>query len=131
MADYYVKFAACLNLKPDAVALVLVDVRTKYSEAFRCTAYDGGIHLEDIDGCADIAATIEFVVKCAKDSGLTGCWGFQYAETCSEQRYDGFGGGAVFIDFDHVDHPDAVQVLSTHQWLTQLREEHISGSCHD
>lgn len=39
--------------------------------------------------------------------------GFEWACTCSKDRPDGFGGGAVFIT------PDNIEWLSTQQWLQE------------
>lgn len=46
------------------------------------------------DATGDPERLIQFVKICAAEFGLTGRWGFQYANTCSRPRPDGFGGGA-------------------------------------
>jgi len=50
------------------------------------------------DGTGDPEHVIQFVKRCAAAFGLTGLWGFQYANTCSRPRIDGFGGGAHVLD---------------------------------
>lgn len=50
------------------------------------------------DGTGDPEYVIAFVRRCAAAFGLTGRWGFQYANTCSRPRLDGFGGGAHVLD---------------------------------
>lgn len=49
-------------------------------------------------GSGDPEALIQFVKRCAHAFGLTGLWGFQYANTCSRLRPDAFGGGAHVLD---------------------------------
>lgn len=44
------------------------------------------------------AHVIAFALRCAAALGLTGRWGFRFAETCSRPRLDGFGGGAHVLD---------------------------------
>ncbi|MGE0767957.1 MAG: hypothetical protein AB7L90_15965 [Hyphomicrobiaceae bacterium] len=51
---------------------------------------------DDVTG--DPERLIQFVKRCATEFGLTGRWGFQYANTCSRPRLDGFGGGAHVLD---------------------------------
>jgi len=50
------------------------------------------------DATGDPERLIQFVKICAAEFGLTGRWGFQYANTCSRPRLDGFGGGAHVLD---------------------------------
>ena len=45
--------------------------------------------------CAPSTARLK---RCAAAFGLTGRWGFQYANTCSRPRVDAFGGGAHVLD---------------------------------
>ena len=51
--------------------------------------------MRDDDVTGDPERLIQFVKRCAAEFGLTGRWGFQYANTCSRPRLDGFGGGAM------------------------------------
>ena len=59
----------------------------------------GGSHLwmRD-DGNGDPEHVIQFVKHCAREFGLSGRWGFQYATGCSRPRTDAFGGGAHVLD---------------------------------
>lgn len=41
-----------------------------------------------------------FARTCAVEFGLTGKWGFTWAETCSKPVPDEFGGGALVLDFE-------------------------------
>ena len=50
------------------------------------------------DETGDPEHVIQFVKRCAREFGLTGLWGFQYANTCSKPRVNGFGGGAHVLD---------------------------------
>jgi hypothetical protein len=60
------------------------------------------------------------VKRCAAEFGLTGRWGFQYANTCSKPRLDGFGGGAHVLDLAT---GETVDWIYTDGWLAQT----ISG----
>ena len=51
---------------------------------------------DDVTG--DPERLIQFVKRCAAEFGLTGRWGFQYANACSKPCVDGFGGGAHVLD---------------------------------
>jgi hypothetical protein len=57
---------------------------------------------------------IHFVTLCAAEFGLTGRWGFQYANTCSRPRLDGFGGGAHVLDLAT---GNTVSWIDTDGWL--------------
>lgn len=69
---------------------------------------------DDVTGTPE--RLIQFVKRCAVELGLTGRWGFQYANTCSKPRIDGFGGGR------HVLEPatgETVDWIHTDGWLNQ------------
>jgi len=51
---------------------------------------------DDITG--DPQQVIIFVQRCAEAFGLSGRWGFQWANTCSRPRVNAFGGGAHVLD---------------------------------
>jgi hypothetical protein len=51
---------------------------------------------DDVTG--DPERLIQFVKRCAAEFSLKGRSGFQYANTCSRPRRDGFGGGAHVLD---------------------------------
>ena len=59
---------------------------------------------------------IQFVKRCAVEFGLTGRWGFQYANTCSKPRLDGFGGGAHVLDLAT---GETVDWIYTDGWLAE------------
>ncbi len=59
---------------------------------------------------------IQFVKLCAAEFGLAGRWGFQYANTCSRPRLDGFGGGAHVLDLAT---GETVDWIYTDGWLGQ------------
>lgn len=70
--------------------------------------------IHDSDGYGDVGQVTEFVVECAKALGLKGLWGFEWANTCSRPRIDGFGGGAQVIDLET---GSTDTWISTHDWL--------------
>ncbi len=69
---------------------------------------------DDVTG--DPERLIQFVKRCAATFGLTGRWGFQYANTCSRPRLDGFGGGAHVLDLAT---GETVDWIYTDGWLAE------------
>ena len=111
MADYFTHFSCLLDVgTPEnaARALALYNVLSEEgaseeppSEGFLLSIQPehGGTALwirDDVTG--DPKRVIQFVLRCAEQFQLTGKWGFQYANTCSKPRLDGFGGGAHVLD---------------------------------
>ncbi len=111
MAEYLTQFSCLLDvLTPEnaRAALALYTSGSEvssdqpdYTEGFtlRISEDLGGHWLWMTDGgMGDVEALIAFVKYCATSFGLSGLWGFQYANTCSRPRPDGFGGGAHVLD---------------------------------
>jgi hypothetical protein len=111
MADYFTRFSCLLDVGTSenaARALELYNALSAEdaseeppSEGFLLSIQPehGGTNLwmrDDVTG--DPERLIQFVKRCAAEFGLTGRWGFQYANTCSKPRLDGFGGGAHVLD---------------------------------
>ena len=69
------------------------------------------------DTTGDPAHVIQFVQRCAAAFGLSGRWGFQYANTSSRPRLDGFGGGAHVLDLAT---GETVAWIYTDGWLAQV-----------
>jgi hypothetical protein len=46
----------------------------------------------------DPQRVILFALRCAEELGLTGRWGFQWANACSRPRVNAFGGGAHVLN---------------------------------
>ncbi|MGE0499681.1 MAG: hypothetical protein AB7I79_10520 [Rhizobiaceae bacterium] len=69
------------------------------------------------DTTGDPEHVIRFVLRCASAFGLTGRWGFQYANTCSRPRLDGFGGGAHVLDLAT---GETIAWTYTDGWLAQI-----------
>lgn len=69
---------------------------------------------EDVTG--DPERLIQFVKRCAAEFRLSGRWGFQYANTCSKPRLDGFGGGAHVLDLAT---GETLDWIYTDGWLDQ------------
>ncbi|MDU6137919.1 hypothetical protein [Bradyrhizobium sp.] len=70
---------------------------------------------DDVTG--DPERLIQFVIRCAAEFHLTGRWGFQYANTCSRPRLDGFGGGAHVLDLAT---GETVAWIYTNGWLAEV-----------
>ena len=80
----------------------------------------GGTQLwmrDDVTG--DPEHVIQFVKRCAAEFGLSGLWGFQYANSCSKPRIDGFGGGAHVLDLAT---GETVDWIYTDGWLSSVLE---------
>ena len=111
MANYFTHFSCLLDVGTPENAARALDLYNRISEAgaseeppsegflLSIQPEHGGTQLwmhDDVTG--DPERLIQFVKRCAAEFGLTGRWGFQYANTCSKPRLDGFGGGAHVLD---------------------------------
>ena len=65
-------------------------------------------------GSADQQLVITFVTRCAAAFGLTGHWGFQWANIASAPVIDGFSGGAHLLDLST---GRTLEWISTGRWL--------------
>ena len=66
-------------------------------------------------GTADPQLAITFVTRCAEAFGLTGRWGFQWANIASDPVVNGFYGGAHVLDLST---GATLEWMSTGCWLT-------------
>lgn len=110
MADYFTHFSCLLDTGSTGnVAKALALYRDYADELDREDltvgfAAEGGSDAEATtiwihdDGEGDVEHVIAFAQRCGQALGLSGRWGFQYANTCSRPRLDGFGGGAHVLD---------------------------------
>lgn len=130
MADYYTHFSCVLDVgTPDNAAQAL-DLYNKLVEEgasedpppegflLSIQPEHGGIKLwmrDDVTG--DPECLIQFVKRCAATFGLTGRWGFQYANTCSRPRLNAFGGGAHVLDLAT---GETVSWIYTDGWLAEV-----------
>lgn len=79
----------------------------------------GRLWLRD-PGSADQQLAITFVTRCAEAFGLTGLWGFQWANIASNPVVDGFSGGAHVLDLAT---GATVEWISTGRWLADRLAE--------
>lgn len=130
MADYFTHFSCLLDAgTPDNAAHAL-DLYNQLSEEgasekppsegflLSIQPEHGGTQLwmrDDVTG--DPEHVVQFVKRCAAAFGLTGRWGFQYANTCSKSRVDGFGGGAHVLDLAT---GETVAWTYTDGWLAEM-----------
>lgn len=108
MAEFYTQFSCLLDVgSAENVARALKIYHAFNEEAELETSAVGfdvlpleeqGQILLQADEIGDPEQVILFVKTCACAFGLTGLWGFQYANTCSRLRPDAFGGGAHVLD---------------------------------
>lgn len=111
MADYFTHFSCLLDVGTPQNAARALELYNELSdgngeeeppsEGFLLSIQPehGGSQLwlrDDVSG--DPAMLLCFVKRCAAEFGLTGYWGFQYANTCSRPRINAFGGGAHVLD---------------------------------
>ena len=129
MANYFTHFSCLLDVGTPENAARALDLYNTLSaegaseeppsEGFLLSIEPqyGGAELwmrDDVTG--DPERLIQFVKRCAAEFGLTGRWGFQYANTCSRPRLDGFGGGAHVLDLAT---GETVDWIYTDGWLAQ------------
>jgi hypothetical protein len=129
MADYFTHFSCVLDVRtPDNAARALDLYPAFMKEAAREGALAGGFLVSshpDQGGTklwmrdqvtGDPLQVIIFVQRCAEAFGLTGRWGFQTANICSEPRINAFGGGAHVLDLS-TGRP--VAWIHTNRWLAR------------
>ncbi|WP_323718174.1 MULTISPECIES: hypothetical protein [Paracoccus] len=111
MADYFTHFSCILDVGTSenaARALELYNVLASEDEMADLPSdgfllsiqpdHDSGqLWIRD-DVSGDPEQVIRFVKRCAAAFGLTGLWGFQWANSCSRPRVNAFGGGAHVLD---------------------------------
>jgi hypothetical protein len=129
MADYFTHFSCLLDVGTPENAAHALDLYNRLSEAgaseeppsegflLSIQPEHGGTQLwmrDDVTG--DPERLIQFVKRCAAEFGLSGRWGFQYANICSKPRLDGFGGGAHVLDLAT---GETVDWIYTDGWLDQ------------
>ncbi|AWV22972.1 Hypothetical protein HVPorG_02181a [Roseomonas mucosa] len=129
MADYFTHFSCLLDVGTPENAARALDLYNRLSEAsaseeppsegflLSIQPEHGGTQLwmrEDVTG--DPERLIQFVKRCAAEFRLSGRWGFQYANTCSKPRLDGFGGGAHVLDLAT---GETLDWIYTDGWLDQ------------
>lgn len=73
----------------------------------------GRLWLRD-PGSADQQLAITFVTRCAEAFGLTGRWGFQWANIASDPVVNSFSGGAHVLDLST---GQTLEWISTGRWL--------------
>lgn len=133
MADYFTHFSCMLDVKTPANVVRALDI---YRDLADEIDRDGGaigflassdtqdgatlIWIRD-DGYGDPEHVIVFVLRCATALDLKGCWGFEYANTCSRPRIDAFGGGAHVIDLTTA---ESLGWISTGEWLAEQLAPH-------
>jgi hypothetical protein len=127
MADYFTHFSCLLDVGTPQNAARALDLYNALSEAgaseeppsegflVSIQPEHGGSQLwlrDDVSG--DPERLIQFVKLCAAEFGLSGRWGFQYANTCSRPRLNAFGGGAHILDLGT---GKTVEWIDTDGWL--------------
>ncbi|MGB3833313.1 MAG: hypothetical protein WA975_15800 [Mesorhizobium sp.] len=133
MANYHTHFSCLLDVgSPDnaARALDLYNLLSKENAAEDPPSDGFLLSIEPEHGATqlwmrddetgDPEHVIRFVKRCAAALGLSGLWGFQYANTCSKPRVDGFGGGAHVLDLAT---GETVAWTYTAGWLAEVLDK--------
>lgn len=127
MADYYSQFSFIIPLTPQQTDELLNDLNNKETlkHIFEDPEYvnlgiakdnDGLWVASEIDGnINDAVALLEHAVRRYQLPPI----GFEWGNTCSKPRLDGFGGGAVWTD------GETTEFTSTGEWLNS----HESQKC--
>ena len=126
MADFFTHFSCLLDVGTPENAARALDLYNRTmeenaaedppSEAFSSIQPEHGgtqLWIRD-DTTGDPQAVIDFVLRCAAQFGLSGRWGFQWANTCSRPRVNAFGGGAHVRDLGRL---KTVAWIATNPWL--------------
>jgi len=129
MADFFTHFSCVLDVgTPDNAARALDLYRVFMEEAARedilpdgfllsVQPEHGGSTLSIRDeGTGDPQQVILFALRCAEELGLTGRWGFQWANSCSRPRVNAFGGGAHVLDLAT---RKTIAWIDTNGWLAR------------
>lgn len=132
MADYFTHFSCLLDVGTPGNAARALDLYNDLcaegaaedppSDGFLLSldpAHGGSTLWMRDDGTGDPQRVIDFVLRCAAEFGLTGRWGFQWANSCSRPRVNVFGGGAQVFDLGR---RDTVAWIGTHGWLVDTNK---------
>ena len=131
MADYYTQYSAEIDKLTDD-EIDWLEVRLKDIEEAR--ANDDGLGEDDHDlgqvelgdrtlwFCAresgDPQAVAVFVQGFLKRFRPNGTFSMEHTFSCSRPRLDGFGGGAIFVTAERIEH------LDTFAWVSERCREH-------
>ena len=129
MADYFTSFSCLLDVgAPENAVCAMALYKTLSEEdaldARPCEGFLLSVQFEDSailwirdDGGGDPESVVRFVKRCASVFHLSGYWGFQYANSCSKPRLDGFGGGAHVLDLAT---GETIACTCTESWLASV-----------
>ena len=105
--DLYLEFTDELRAEDEPVAFeVRLDPESEGTELI----------LSSGAGSGDPDQVMAFVGRCGPALGLSGRWGFTWAETGDQDCPDGFGGGAVVLDLAS---GEVVASLDCDSWLAE------------
>ncbi len=126
MADYYVQYSVEIDK--------LTDDEIKWLKARLNDVEEVGAD-DDVDDLGQVELRDRTLWFCAEESGdpraiakfvrdflkrfrPNDSFSLEYAFTCSKPRLDGFGGGAIFVTAERIEH------LDSSTWLRAQCEEH-------
>lgn len=128
MADSFTQFSCLFDLDSgedaEQAMKLYQDMKLEYGEQCEDVGFSLSIDDDDpavlwiwSDGYGDTNHVSDFVRRCGDTFGLTGLWGFEWANTCSSPALDGFSGGACVIDLAT---GEEIGAVSTNQWLSDF-----------
>ena len=131
MADYFTQFSTMLTTESHEKAIQISALFDTFCEARmeaeESIGFEVFVQNNDLWLYSDDAGSPEDVIMFfethAKDMGLTGYLGFEWANTCSKPRLDAFGGGACIINLAT---GECVESLNTNNWLADTMKR-VSG----
>jgi len=112
MADYFTSFSCLLDAKtPENATFALSLYQTMHDKQVEEDGSGFGFLVEQDSegsstlwihdgGCGEPEHVLLFVQACARQFGLSGHWGFEWAYTCSKPRLDAFGGCAHILNLE-------------------------------
>lgn len=131
MADYYTQYSAEIDNLTDG-EIKWLEVRLKDIEDARADDDDFDQDIDDLgqmelrdrtiwfygEESGDPRAVADFVQGFLKQFRPNDSFSMGHTFSCSRPRLDGFGGGAVFVTAERIEH------LDSFSWLWGLCEEH-------
>lgn len=116
MADYYTQFVVSIDnvsLAGKAWAEKAVPALHFYPEQqAEHPPQTWTMHIHS-DLCPDLDEVIDFIQTYLRECHPTGVVTIEWANSCSQMRPDGFGGGAAVVTAVEV------QTITTHEWIAQ------------
>ncbi len=113
MANYQTRFACKLLVGNDDARQRAIALHAEYRAKLEERNEDVNFEIKtdrvsdaysliftSLEGSGDPDQVVDFLARLGPALGLTGRWGFVWANVCDRDRFDGFGGGAVIVKLE-------------------------------